>query len=91
MEFTRLTQLTGDPKYYDAVQRIMNELEIGQDKTRMPGMWPTWIDTDRMTFDDSEFTIGGCADSAYEYLLTQRTHSPGCTDGQISQDVRKGH
>ncbi|KAG0157862.1 hypothetical protein PDIDSM_5373 [Penicillium digitatum] len=38
MEFTRLTQLTGDPKYYDAVQRIMNELEIGQDKTRMPGI-----------------------------------------------------
>ncbi|KAJ5959189.1 Glycoside hydrolase family 47 [Penicillium vulpinum] len=68
MEFTRLTQLTGDPKYYDAVQRIMNELEIGQDKSRMPGMWPTWINTDLMTFDNSEFTIGGCADSAYEYL-----------------------
>jgi mannosyl-oligosaccharide alpha-1,2-mannosidase len=68
MEFTRLTQLTGDPKYYDAVQRVMNELEIGQDKTRMPGLWPTWIDTDQMRFDDSEFTIGGCADSAYEYL-----------------------
>jgi mannosyl-oligosaccharide alpha-1,2-mannosidase len=68
MEFTRLTQLTGDPKYYDAVQRIMNELEIGQDKTRLPGMWPTWINTDKMGFDDSEFTIGGCADSAYEYF-----------------------
>jgi mannosyl-oligosaccharide alpha-1,2-mannosidase len=68
MEFTRLTQLTGNPKYYDAVQRIMNELEIGQDQTRIPGLWPTWIDTNLMTFDDSEFTIGGCADSAYEYL-----------------------
>lgn len=46
----------------------MNELEIGQDKTRIPGLWPTWIDMDRMDFEDSEFTIGGCADSAYEYL-----------------------
>ncbi|KAJ5549844.1 Class I alpha-mannosidase [Penicillium sp. DV-2018c] len=68
MEFTRLTQLTGDPKYYDAVQRVMDELELGQDKTRIPGLWPTWIDTDQMRFDDSEFTVGACADSAYEYL-----------------------
>ena len=80
MEFTRLTQLTGDPKYYDAVQRIMNELEIGQDKTRMPGMWPTWINTDLMTFDDSEFTIGGCADSAYEYLPKEHILLGGQTD-----------
>lgn len=68
LELTRLTQVTGDPKYYDAVQRVMDELEIGQDKTRIPGLWPTWLDLDRMNFEDSEFTIGGCADSAYEYL-----------------------
>jgi len=30
LEFTRLSQLTGDPKYYDAVQRISDEFEKSQ-------------------------------------------------------------
>lgn len=68
VEFTRLTQLTGDPKYFDAVQRITNELELSQNTTRMPGLWPTFIDADRLLFSESEFTMGGCADSTYEYL-----------------------
>lgn len=68
VEFTRLTQLTGDPKYFDAVQRITNELELSQNNTRMPGLWPTFIDADRLQFGESEFTMGGCADSTYEYL-----------------------
>lgn len=45
MEFTRLAQLTGRPKYYDAVARITNELEAMQDNTTLPGLWPTMIDT----------------------------------------------
>ena len=44
MEFTRLAQITKDPKYFDAVQRITDELERSQDNTRLPGMWPTFID-----------------------------------------------
>lgn len=35
LEFTRLTQLTGDPKYYDAVQRVMNVFEEQQEKTKL--------------------------------------------------------
>ncbi|KAJ5983635.1 hypothetical protein N7481_005734 [Penicillium waksmanii] len=68
VEFTRLTQLTGDPKYYDAVQRITDVLEKNQNETRLPGLWPTIIDADHLWFDNAEFTLGGCADSAYEYL-----------------------
>ena len=45
MEFTRLAQLTGENKYYDAVARITNELELFQPKTRVPGLWPEKIDT----------------------------------------------
>lgn len=69
MEFTRLTQLTGDPKYFDAVQRIMNAMEKQQSKTKLPGMWPFMIDAEAMNFCSSNrFTIGGMADSLYEYL-----------------------
>jgi mannosyl-oligosaccharide alpha-1,2-mannosidase len=40
LEFTRLSQITGDPKYFDAVQRVTDILELSQDKTRIPGIWP---------------------------------------------------
>lgn len=44
MEFTRLAQLTHEPKFYDAIARITSELEEYQNNTRLPGMWPTYID-----------------------------------------------
>ena len=52
LEFTRLAQLTGEPKYYDAIARLTDMFEEWQHKTRLPGMWPT-------TFDAS-----GCGDPA---------------------------
>ncbi|CAN9101513.1 unnamed protein product [Alternaria alternata] len=44
MEFTRLAQLTGEHKYYDAIARITDNLEEFQGKTQLPGMWPTYLD-----------------------------------------------
>ncbi|KAF2813981.1 seven-hairpin glycosidase [Mytilinidion resinicola] len=44
VEFTRLAQLTGEPRYYDAIARITNALEVYQKETRLPGMWPKYID-----------------------------------------------
>lgn len=44
MEFTRLAQLSGEPKYYDAIARITDALEEYQNNTRLPGMWPTYLD-----------------------------------------------
>jgi mannosyl-oligosaccharide alpha-1,2-mannosidase len=44
MEFTRLAQLTGEHKYYDAIARITDNLEDFQNKTKLPGMWPTYLD-----------------------------------------------
>lgn len=43
-EFTRLAQLTGEPKYYDAIARITDALDEWQNSTRLPGMWPTLVD-----------------------------------------------
>ena len=72
LEFTRLTQLTGDPKYYDAVARISNALERLQVNTTIPGLWPTSINTKDLTATFNHFTMGGMSDSTYEYL--PKTH-----------------
>ncbi|PQE19835.1 putative class I alpha mannosidase protein [Rutstroemia sp. NJR-2017a WRK4] len=72
LEFTRLSQLTGNMKYYDAVQRISDEFEKSQNSTRYPGMWPVGVDIQQLRFDeDTMFTMGGMSDSAYEYLPKQ--------------------
>ena len=71
LEFTRLSQLTGDLKYYDAIQRITDELDKAQSLTKLPGLWPTVVNAERLTFTDVGFTLGGMADSLYEYLPKQ--------------------
>ena len=44
LEFTRLAQITKEPKYYDAVARITNALEVWQNSTKLPGLWPMKVD-----------------------------------------------
>jgi len=45
MEFTRLAQLTSEPRYYDAVARITNALSEWQDRgTKLAGVFPDNID-----------------------------------------------
>ena len=72
LEFTRLSQMTDDPKYYDAVQRISNVFYSEQNKTLIPGLWPLTIDPLHGDFHyDTTFTVGGMADSVFEYLPKQ--------------------
>jgi mannosyl-oligosaccharide alpha-1,2-mannosidase len=72
MEFTRLSQLTGDPKWYDAVNRVTKLLEDQQDKTKLPGMWPIVVNARQADFtQDTGFTLGSMADSTYEYFPKQ--------------------
>jgi len=69
LEFTRLSQLTLDPKYFDAVQRISDLMYEKQNQTKIPGLWPVSVYLAAESFNaDSVFTLGGMADSAYEYL-----------------------
>jgi mannosyl-oligosaccharide alpha-1,2-mannosidase len=67
MEFTRLSILTGDPKFYDAVDRITRLLAEQQERTYLPGMWPVMVNArvPDLTYD-SWFTLGAMADSTYE-------------------------
>ncbi|KAI0201026.1 glycoside hydrolase [Astrocystis sublimbata] len=73
LEFTKMSQLTGDMQYYDAIKRIYDELEEVQSKTRLPGMWPVLIDasTTPITPKGDGFSMGGMSDSAFEYLPKQ--------------------
>lgn len=69
MEFTRLSMLTGDAKWFDAVQRIIDEMAAQQDSTALPGLWPLTANAEEMVFNSgSFFTLGAMADSTYEYL-----------------------
>jgi mannosyl-oligosaccharide alpha-1,2-mannosidase len=67
VEFTRLSILTGDPKWYDAVDRISRLLAAQQSETQLPGMWPVIVDARAEDLTgDSWFTLGAMADSVYE-------------------------
>lgn len=68
LEFTRLSQITGDSRYYAATDKVTRFLERTQYKTALPGMWPKILDFRNEIARDNLFTIGAAADSLYEYL-----------------------
>ncbi|KAM7214771.1 glycoside hydrolase [Rhypophila decipiens] len=69
LEFIRLSMLTNDPKWFDAVQRITELLHEQQNSTQLPGMWPVIVNARNEKFGDHyDYTLGAMADSAYEYL-----------------------
>ena len=69
MEFTRLSILTGDAKWFDAAQKITNIFAEQQDSTLLPGMWPILGSAKDGLFNQhNAFTLGAMADSMFEYL-----------------------
>jgi len=72
LEFTRLSQLTDDMRWFHAVDRITKLLEEQQMQTKLPGLWPIVVDprNENLT-SDTGFTFGGMSDSTYEYLPKQ--------------------
>ncbi|RYP27766.1 hypothetical protein DL767_007541 [Monosporascus sp. MG133] len=69
MEFTRLSLITGDPKWFDATEWIREVFEAQQGTTKLPGMWPISINPRDKRFDyDTTFGLGAMADSVFEYL-----------------------
>ena len=73
LEFTRLSQITGDSKWYSVVQPLEDLLAQQQHDSELPGMWPIWINTRTETLsksagDMTEFSLGGASDSIYEYF-----------------------
>ncbi|KAF7923855.1 uncharacterized protein EAE98_007673 [Botrytis deweyae] len=74
LEFIRLSQVTGDQKYANAIQKITDQLEATQNTTTLPGMWPSQANCmgSELSFGSRSFTLGAFADSAFEYL--PKTH-----------------
>ncbi|KAK4550504.1 hypothetical protein LTR36_000083 [Oleoguttula mirabilis] len=69
MEFTRLAQVTGEAKWYDAVARIVRLFDAQQQRTHLPGMWPVVVDAKNADFtQDTFFTLSAMSDSLYEYF-----------------------
>ncbi|KAF2201723.1 class I alpha-mannosidase-like protein [Delitschia confertaspora ATCC 74209] len=81
LEFTRLSQITGDPKYFDAIQRITNSFEKHENTTKIPGLWPIVVNTRHEAYNaDGIFTFGGMADSLYEYFAKEYILLGGLTN-----------
>ncbi|KKA29403.1 hypothetical protein TD95_003857 [Thielaviopsis punctulata] len=68
MEFSELSRLTGNSKYYDAIVRVNDFFQRTQNATALPGMWPLMIDFRAEKVTSTIFTLGGGADSLYEYF-----------------------
>lgn len=74
LEFSRLSQLTGNHKYYAAVSQVMDLFYQSQNATSLPGMWPMMVSMKHKDVTQGyQFTIGGNADSLYEYLPKAHT------------------
>ncbi|KAL9084540.1 MAG: hypothetical protein Q9165_008043 [Trypethelium subeluteriae] len=70
MELTRLSQLTGDMRWFDATQRITDILDEQQNQTTLPGMWPANVNARESDVRvGRRYSIGGETDSTYEYLV----------------------
>ncbi|KAJ5327369.1 hypothetical protein MYU51_017953 [Penicillium brevicompactum] len=79
LEFTRLSQTTGDSKYFDAAQRVMELLDRQQGSTKLPGLWPVFMNPRAELFEGDEFTLG--AEGNYLYKILPRAHA--LTGGHI--------
>ena len=71
LEFIRLSQVTGDPKYAEAIQTITDQLESTQNHTALPGMWPSKADCagSSVSFSSKSFTLGAFAGEYISCLI----------------------
>jgi len=68
LEFKYLSHLTGDPIYWEKVEKVMQTINAA-DKTF--GLVPLFLLPNTGDFEVSEIRLGSRADSYYEYLLKQ--------------------
>ncbi|CAK5272571.1 unnamed protein product [Mycena citricolor] len=70
MEYKYLAHLTGKAKYFEVAERPMRVI-YPPEKTLFDGLLATTWKVNTAEPNLSDFTAGGCADSAYEYFLKQ--------------------
>jgi mannosyl-oligosaccharide alpha-1,2-mannosidase len=77
LEFRRLTEVTGDPKYDRAVTKVMDVMETQSKSLVKPGLYPVNFNPDSGAWCNDHITLGAYGDSHYEYLLKQWIMSDG--------------
>ncbi|ORY07453.1 glycoside hydrolase [Basidiobolus meristosporus CBS 931.73] len=68
LEFKYLSYLTGNKKYWNAVEKVM---EVMEKLEKLDGLVPIFISPETGQFWGSEIRLGSRGDSYYEYLLKQ--------------------
>ncbi|KAL8291722.1 hypothetical protein RQP46_001980 [Phenoliferia psychrophenolica] len=72
LELTRLSQVTGDPVYFEAVSRATDCLDQWlADERLSPALFPTEINPEHPSSLPGVYSFGGQADSYYEYLIKE--------------------
>ncbi|KAI8329903.1 glycoside hydrolase [Blakeslea trispora] len=74
LEFKYLSHLTGDRRYWDAAERVMDrldELVMGKGTGSLDGLVPIYLEAHSGNFASREIRLGSRGDSYYEYLLKQ--------------------
>jgi len=74
IEFWFLSNRTGDPKYFEKAQHVINTLDFQHPSQTLsplplPGQYPVYIDPKTLKSKTNHITWGGLGDSFYEYLL----------------------
>ncbi|KAJ2777628.1 hypothetical protein GGI15_004439 [Coemansia interrupta] len=69
LEYWKLSELTGNPVYHNAAQRVVDILD--ETAKPYPGLYPIWIDIESGNLTSGQITFGGQGDSWYEYMLKQ--------------------
>ncbi|KAM9942947.1 hypothetical protein ACTFIT_006342 [Dictyostelium discoideum] len=75
LEFNELSRISGDPKYKEYSDRVIDALS--KLKPNIPGLFPVFVNQDANGFCGSFITIGGLGDSYYEYLLKMWIYTNG--------------
>ena len=95
MEFTRLAQLTGENKYYDAVARITDALEDLQNReggTALPGIFPEHIDASgcNRTAQTELDNLSEAARQQIDDATDVEGEPQGFAAGMTDQDIQNG-
>ena len=78
LEFARLSQITGNPIYFDSIMKVTNALARTQNDSTIPGLWPENVDASSVEGEGTDrrfsrinhlFSVGALSDSTYEYLV----------------------
>ncbi len=80
MEFAYLSEITGDSKYVEKVEKIR---EVVVSSQRPKNLYPNYLNPKTGKWGQQHTSVGALGDSFYEYLLKEWLRS-GKRDRQVS-------